>query len=1021
MGKKIFIFIWIICLSTGLISSVLAQEQAGSLKGKLTDTEGFPLPGAIVYIDSESMLDIQTYITSDTGVVNFHNLPPGKYKLTAEMPGFKTVNIENILIRVGRTLQFHIRMEVTTIEEETTVKLPSSLGNPESVKTAVIFEQDLLKRIPLSRDLHPVLNQAPGVIPGSIFSPETSFVHGASARANLYLLDSLNLSDPRGMHPITNINLDLMEEVEVVTAGFPAQLEPADGGYVNIVTKSGGNKHHGELLAYHTSDSLTNTLTADGDSVPSFASPPPLDEKLWDFSLTYGGSVLRDKLWFFTSARLLSQSRTTSFVPWTDPQGKEHDVFNWDNREWMGFIKLTSQFVPYLKITASFNYVDRNRPNHGNILGWNVPSDATRHMDHDKTYHGNAVLNYLIDQDTFVDLKAGFLQNEFPLLLQEDVKSNPFYVDAATGHRWGSGFINEEHLKKRFQASVYLTRFQDDVFGANHELKIGGEYENSSLEWSTWKENNLSVYYNNGSPYYFGHTTSPFSGDTVGTGKISFFIASKDQDRFAPRFDLQRLALIIQDTATFAQRVTLSFSLRFDRSTSSQLSVVKGASGNPLSLALGETLIKSQIDLNPYDQLQSSPWKNIMTWNALSPRLGLIFDVLGDGRSLFKASYSRYAEPLMLEYTASISPFTPTRSHFFYWYDENLDGEVDENDSFSLYPEDYRLYFEDLSRGRVAPDTRAPHTDEFTIGYGQEIFSDFSVRLTYIHRNKKDIFENALYNPDSDRYWYTLEQDTEGWWTSFDTIVPGTGEYENRAVTVYFPSAEAPLFTERFKNVPELNRKYRGFEIALKKRMSHNWQLNGSVTFSRTTGNINQGYFAASGSTSAADSPNYFVNFDEESRLDFDRPLIIKLAGTYRFPHEFYLSFNYRHISGAPWARSVTIFPPHPMENAENPPTLPVTVLLEEPGTRRTDPVRSLDIRIEKEMALSRSKRIDLFLDIFNVLGSQYQSIVQNDGGFWYPAAENSPEGTRVINPNYNEVIALSGVRSFRLGLIFKF
>ncbi len=1021
LGKKLFTFVLIICLSTGLTLCVLAQEQTGSLKGKLTDTEGFPLPGAIVYINSDSMLDIQTYITSDTGMVNFHDLPPGTYRLTAEMPGFKTVNIENIIVRVGNTIRFHIKMEVTTIEEETTVKLSASMGNPESTKASFIIEEDLLKRIPLHRDSHHIIDLAPGIIPEAIFFPETSVIHGASARANLYLFDSLSLSDPKGMHLITNINYDLIEEVEVVTAGLPTQVSPADGGYVNIVTKSGGNEPSGELQAYHTGDSLTNTLTKDEDSGLSFTSPPPLDERLWDFSLSYGGPILRDKLWFFTSARLLSQSRTTSFIPWTDPQGKEHDAFNWDNRELLGFIKFTSQFIPYLKVSASFNYVNRNRPFHENILGWNVPADATRDMDHEAIYQGNAILNYLINQDTFVDLKAGFFSDDFPLLLQEDVKSNPTYVDVSTGHIWGSGFLNEDRLKKRFQASVFLTRFQNNIFGANHELKIGGQYENSSLEWSTWKENNLTVYYKNGSPYYFGSNPSPLSGESVGTGKISFFITSGVQDRFIPKFDMQRLSLIFQDTVTIAQRVTLNLGLRFDRSTSSQLSLVKDVSGNPLSLTLGETLIKSQIDLNPYDQVQSSPWKNILTWNVLSPRIGLIFDILGDGKSLFKASYSRYTEPMLLEYTSSISPFTPTRSHSFYWYDENSDEEVDENDSFALYPEDYRLYFGELYRGRVDPDTKAPHTDEFTVGLSQEIFSDFSVSFTYIHRNKKDILESALYNPDLDQYWYTVEQDTEDWWTSFDTIVPGADDTRNKSVTIYFPSSDAPLFAERFRNVPELSRKYRGFEIVVKKRMSHNWQLNGSVTFSRTTGNINQGYFASSGATAAAVSPNYFVNFDTDARLDFDRPLIIKLAGTYRFPYEFYLSFHYMHVSGTPWARSVTVFPPSQMEDAGSMPGLPVSVLLEEPGTRRTETVRNLDFRIEKEFILSRSKSLGLFLDIFNILGSQYQTKVQNEGGFWYPGAENSTEGDRIVDPNYGTVIALSGVRTFRLGLSLKF
>ena len=100
---------------------------------------------------------------------------------------------------------------------------------------------------------------------------------------------------------------------------------------------------------------------------------------------------------------------------------------------------------------------------------------------------------------------------------------------------------------------------------------------------------------------------------------------------------------------------------------------------------------------------------------------------------------------------------------------------------------------------------------------------------------------------------------------------------------------------------------------------------------------------------------------------------------------------------------------------------LPVTVLLENPGTRRTDPLENLNIRLEKEFALSRSKKISLSVDVFNVLGKQYQILVKNDGGFWYPSEEGSTEGLRVVDPSFKKATSLQGARSFRLGLIFKF
>jgi hypothetical protein len=1021
VGKKICQYLLIITLSAGLALAAQAQEQTGSIKGKITDTEGFPLPGAFVYIDSPSMLDIQTYITSETGLIQFHNLPPGIYRLTVEMPGFKTVNIEDIIIHVGMLLRYQIAMEITTIEEETTVKIPSPMGDPESPKTSAIIEESLIKRIPLNRNIHDIITLAPGIISESTFFPKTSIIHGSTARSNLYAVDNMSLNDPAGMHLVTNINFDTLEEVEVITGGIPTQVGAVDGGYINVVTKSGGNSSRGHALIYHTSESLASSLTPKQEQSSSSVPLPTLDKKLWDFSLSIGGPILRDKLWYFLNARLISQSRSTAFLPWTDPLGKEHEPFDWDNTEKLGFIKLTSQFVPYLKVTVSFNYVNRNRPFHDNFLDWNATADATRNMDHENIFQGAGILNYTLDQNTFVDIKAGYFYNKLPLLLQENVISEPSYVDEGTGHIWGSGLLNEKRVKKKFHVSAYLTRFQENILGASHELKVGGEYVYSSLEYSAWKENNLTVYYNQGDPYFFGLNPSPSTSKNVGKGMVSFFIASKGEDEYIPRFDLQRLSLVLQDTATFAQRFTLNLGIRFDRSTTSQKSLIKLESGNPLSVTLGEKLLEPAAGINPYSEFQISPWKNMITWNVFSPRLGFVFDVFGNGKSLFKASYSRYTEQTMLDYAFFLSPFRPASMHSFYWYDENMDSGVDEDDTFVPYPEDYRFYNPDFIQSRIDPDTTSPHTNEITIGLHQEILADFSIHLTYISKNKKNIYENVLYSPDLEMELYTIEQDTEGLWVPFQTIIPGIDSYKDKPVTVYFPSPDAPLLFERFKNVSELSRKYRGFEIAFKKRMSHNWQLMGSVTLSKTTGNIGLGYFASSGATMAADTPNSFVNIKQDARLEYDRPFILKLAGIYRFPFEIYMSFFYMYTSGIPWARSVTIFPP-PQEGTENSvAALPVTVFLENPGTRRTDAFENLNIRIEKEFALSRSKKMSLLIDVFNVLGKQYQTLVKNDGGFWYPSEENSTEGIRVVDPSYDKVTSVLGARSFRLGLNFKF
>ena len=1023
MGQKLFKIFLIIIIYLPLACStfVSAQTQTGSLKGKITDLENFALPGAFIYLSSPSILGIRTYVTAKTGRFKFYDLPPGRYKIIVEMPGFKTIKIEDVIIQAGMTIYIPITMEMSTIEEEITARLPSPMIDRESVKTASIREENLLAYIPFSRNLHDIVSSVAGIISEGTFYRQTSTSHGSTITSNIYALDGIKVNDPIQMYLQANINFDIMAEIEVETAALPAEIGNNGSTYINTVTKSGGNKFSGKALLYYSNDKLTNTLWPKKGLNARESSLPTMDKSLWDISLSLGGPLLEDRLWFFHNSRLIFQSRTTAFIPWTDPQGIRHEEFDWINKEKMGFFKLTSRVTPKFKIAGMFYYSDRYQPTYAPNLSWNVSSEATRIWNHGKIYIGNGHLNYVINQETFVDLKAGYFHNKLPLLLNGQVIMSPKYYDEGTGYHWGSAEFNEIQLKNRYEATVSLTRFQDDFLSGHHELKVGGEYEYIYGEQTAWKEDNLTLNYYYRSPYYFGFHESPTTGKLVGKGKINFYTLSRNEGELGQKDELRRLGFFIQDSITFAENLTFNLGIRFDRSTSFQPSFIKNESGNPVSLKIGQELIEPIIGLNPFADNEIPKWKNLMTWNSWSPRLGLIFDIFGKGKTLLKASFSRYSEYLKLQYLSPLNPFYSGRFHRFFWYDENMNGNVDINDTYELFPEDYRFYEPDYNKKRVDSDISSPFTNEFTIGLQQEISLDFTFRINYIYKVNRNIFENVRYAPDIDQDFYLISQDQEKWWIPFSTIVPGVDDYLDIPVTVYFLSKNAPYFFYRVKNVPQLKRNYQALEITFKKRMSNNWQLNGSLVFSKATGNIGLNYEASSGYTNAADSPNYFINLPENSRLDIDRPLVIKLMGTYRFPYNFFFSLYYYHMSGIPWARRVAIVPSESWTQQKNAFRSLVNVFLETPGIRRKKAYDNLDIRIEKELILSRFGKLSAFVDIINALGNKYRSINQNDGGYWFPDDENTAQGIRVLNPYYKKITSLSGVRIFRLSFIVSF
>ncbi len=999
----------------------LAQKQTASIVGQIVDSQGNPVDRVQVYLDSPALMAAIFYIAPSSGLIHFDLLPPGTYSIRTEIPGYKAVNAKNLVLELGQILNIKIILEKSEIEEEETKIIPSRTLNPRSHKTSVIVERDAVETLPLQRNIMAASNTAPGLIQGDTLYPGTQIIHGSTARSNLYSMDGLILDDPTGRQLITEMPYDAIDQIEIVTAGHSAATPMADGGYINVITRSGGNAFHSSFLIQHTSDGFIRKLRSNEEISKLGVQPPDRDMRLWDFSLTLGTDLWPDRVWFFSSLNWTNTIRSTPFVSWKDPQGINHPSYDWKDDQKTAFAKLTLQPYSMFNLSGTFYFTDRKQINTAQSLAWNLASDAAFDLNHDRKYIFSGTLSYFPDQSTSILLNAGYLQGSSPEYLKGSQISSPSYYDDLLGYSWGSAPFNDRSDLKKFHARLILTRYFSSHAGFDAVLNAGLNYDYNSVGRNIWKENNLQVHYLNGSPYFFGMKPSPLSGNPVGAGKISFNFASAFENGFASNTEVRNISMFLSDSVTFANRFTLNLGLRFDRSIGHLPGQLKSSIGNAVGLKIGEELIKPIAGENLYADAFLPEWKNLVTWNSFSPHAGLILDLFGNSRTLIKGSFARYYETPSLQLLNTLNPLSFDRSYDYFWYDEDMNGEVDTDDNYTLFPDDYGLFKEGFYTSRLDENLAPPHTDEFTASVQQEIASGFSLQITYIHKNMSNIIENVLMDRENGQYWYTKEQDTQNWWVPFSTIVPGSGDYTETPVTVYFPSKNAPLYFDQIKNVPELKRTYRALEFTISKQMSHNWMLHGSLVLSRSTGNIGLGYAASSGMTQAAYNPNSFVNSSENARLDYDRPLVIKLMGTFRFPWGLMLSTYYRHLSGAPWARSVTIVPPQDWADTHNTRTEYMQVLLEEPGSRRLKAMNILDMRMEKSFALSQRGKLSLRLDVLNALSSKYSLVLNNDAGYWFPSTENSNQGTRLISSYFNRIIALKGTKTFMFSMCLGF
>jgi hypothetical protein len=320
----------------------------------------------------------------------------------------------------------------------------------------------------------------------------------------------------------------------------------------------------------------------------------------------------------------------------------------------------------------------------------------------------------------------------------------------------------------------------------------------------------------------------------------------------------------------------------------------------------------------------------------------------------------------------------------------------------------------------VDTDLKATYDDQISLGIDHELFPNFKVGLSYLYKKRKNIIDNALVNFDTGELWYRPES---GYWVPFTTTVPVIGNFPAATVNMYFMTKDAPEMLQILTNIPEAYRKYSGLDFTFDKRFSKGWQLGGSVTVSKTTGNIAGGYGNIWGYEAAGGGANWFVN--QDGLQSDDRPLVVKLYGTFNLPYGILSSFYYQYYYGVPWQRSVTVYVPAAWADANNVDRVrssSYTVNVEPLGARRYYAISNLDFRLEKTFGLERYGRIGVYLDVFNLLGNSYVNITLNPGGTWRPVDNNSAQGAFAASGSYRRTTSITGLaRTFQLSLRYSF
>lgn len=442
------------------VGSTPAQEVTGTLYGKVIDESGLPVPGATITITSPQLIKgAEVRVTTERGTYRVPSLPPGTYTVKAEMQGFQTVSYPDVVLKAGSSIGVDFALKLTPLEETVTVTGESPLVDVKSAQTMRTVSNEVVENIPIGRRFSDLITTAAGVLDSEYDFAPAQTVHGGSVRDNLYNVDGAGANDTTVGYMSMDIPYDIMEEVQITTGGISAEFGQTSGAVFNFITKSGGNAFHGGVNLYLEDDALqwdnlTDELIAQGIQQGTKVT------KNLRYGFTFGGPVLRDRVWFFGNLRWFDREMTRPDFPALNPTVTERH----------GFVKITSQIAAKTKVHGSFTNVDREEyPSNANFSTNGAPETWERGL------RDQNIVQFSLTQ---VLATSTFFEAQFSQALvdldSEHANNESGYFDIVTGLNSGgwTGTSGKTFTRDKRTLKANLSHFRDD-WGGTHNFKLG--------------------------------------------------------------------------------------------------------------------------------------------------------------------------------------------------------------------------------------------------------------------------------------------------------------------------------------------------------------------------------------------------------------------------------------------------------------------------------------------------------------------------------------------------------------------
>jgi hypothetical protein len=589
---------------------VYGQTSQSALAGVVKDTTGAVLPGVTVEATSPALIERVRSVTTDSaGAYRIVDLRPGTYTITFTLPGFNTVKVENFELRADFTATVNADLKVGELNETVTVTGEAPLVDVQSTTKSAVYNKEALENLPNNRQIQSLAQTIPGVVGGlNIDGPasRTLTVHGSRSAETNSAIDGM--SDRRGstggVAVTFYMNEGSVQEVSIRTDGGDAEAQYS-GVWMNAIPKEGGNSFNWNVTALWANKDLSASNLSQSYINQGLTAVNGL-KRTWDFNPNGGCPLIKDKLWFYVAYRnneidkyVADSFYNTNPTSWLFVPDKGHQAVDTQiHRNYAG--RLTWQATPRNKFNFSYEKDRRITPlrriasnvspeattytpfypNAISTIVWRVPVNSKLLLD-------TGFMSYVQDWDERrqINPKVGFDM----ISVTEDSTGQIYRASTVYGHNYDNPMTVRSSAAYVTGTHNYKTGFTLRVRGN------GPTYNNIDV--------NGDMLYNflNGVPRRITLYATPI----------------------AQRNDIKSdFGLFAQDSWAMS-RMTVNYGIRYD---------YLHAAVPAQHLAAGRFVPERN-----FAAVENAP-----KWSDVNPRVGVSYNVFGDGKTVAKFTIGRY-------------------------------------------------------------------------------------------------------------------------------------------------------------------------------------------------------------------------------------------------------------------------------------------------------------------------------------------------------------------------------------------